>query len=81
MEDLIQNQTLWTIILFLLLFFPVRQFIWIMAVRREERKVGHETDDSRRKALKRRAAVTSALLCFVFSVLYVQVMFKNLYGQ
>ena len=71
---------LWTAVLGLALFLPVRRLIWIMAVRREERKTGEAVGGDRQTALRRRAAVTSALLCFVFSVLYVQVMFSNLYG-
>jgi len=57
------------------LFFPVRQFIWVMSVRRVERLKG-PTDETIRASLKRRASFTAALLCFVFSVTYVSVLFK-----
>ena len=79
--SLLRNQWLWTIVLGLVLFLPVRRFIWVLSVRREERHLGQATDDARRASLKRRATVTAALLCFVFSVLYVQVMFQNAAGQ
>jgi hypothetical protein len=72
-----QYQWLWTLVLGVALFFPVRQLIWAMSVRREERKTGRPTDEDRRRALKRRAAFTAFLVCFVFSVAYVHVMFKN----
>ncbi len=81
MEELIRNQWLWTVVLGVLLFLPARQMIWVMSVRREERKQGRAADDAQRQALRRRASVTSALLCFVFSVLYVQVMFRSIHGQ
>ena len=83
MEDLFtpRYQWLWTAILGLVLFIPVRQLIWVMSVRREERKTGTKPDEARRSALKRRASVTSALLCLVFSMVYVDVMFGNLYGS
>ncbi len=72
-----EYQWLWTVALGAALFFPVRQFIWAMSVRRAERKLGQPTDEDRRRALKRRAAFTSFLLCFVFSIVYVHVMFKT----
>jgi hypothetical protein len=75
-----QYQWLWTLALGAALFFPVRQLIWALAVRREERKLGAPTDSERRAALKRRAAFTAFLLCFVFSVAYVHVMFKNFFA-
>ncbi|TVR83784.1 MAG: hypothetical protein EA405_03745 [Rhodospirillales bacterium] len=77
MEDLFtpRYQWLWTVVLALALFLPVRQLIWTLSVRREQRQLkGELPDPDRRAALKRRAGVTSALLCFVFSVLYVNVM-------
>lgn len=75
-----QYQWLWTIALGVAMFFPVRQLIWVLSVRREEGKTGQPTEEAARTALKRRAGVTAALLCFVFSVLYVQVMFKSIHG-
>ena len=82
MEELFtpRYQWLWTGILGLFLFFPIRQLIWVLSVRREERKTGTPPDEARRSALKFRAAVTSALLCLVVSVLYVDVMFGSLHA-
>lgn len=65
----------WTIALGVALFFPVRQLIWVLYIRRAERD-GKE-DQPRRAGLKRRAGWTSALLCFVFSYFYV----LNLFGR
>ena len=70
-----EYQWLWTIGLGIALFFPLRQMIWVLAVRRAENKDG-ETDAKRRQALKIRAALTSALLCFVFAIVYVDQLFK-----
>lgn len=61
---------LWMLLLAALLFLPVRQLIWVLSVRRAESQDGRE-DEARRQYLKRRASVTAALLCFVFSFLYV----------
>ena len=74
-----QYQWLWTTALAVALFVPVRHLIWIMSVRRAERLHG-STDDAKRGSLKRRAAFTAALLCFIFAVLYMQVMTESLYG-
>ena len=75
-----QYQLLWTILLAVALFYPVRQFIWALSVRREEHRLGLPTDEIRRSALKRRATVTAVLLCFVFAVLYQNVLMNQLYG-
>lgn len=82
MDELLspQYQWLWTVLLGLALFFPVRQLIWTLSVRREERKLGQPTDETRRRALKRRANITSVMLCFVFSVIYMQATFSSLSG-
>lgn len=82
MEELFspRYQWLWTAVLGVALFFPTRRLIWVVSVRREERKTGQTTSEERRQSLKRRAGVTAALLCFVFSIFYVQILFGNLYG-
>lgn len=67
----------WMAALALALFFPVRQMIWVMSVRRAIRKGGEENvDDAEQQRLRRRAGVTAALLCFLFSFFYVQTWFK-----
>ena len=66
---------LWTAVLVVALFFPVRRLIWTMSVRRAERDGAQ--DEERRLRLKRRAGVTAVLLCFVFAYLYTSVMFKD----
>ena len=66
---------LWTAVLGVALFLPVRRFIWVMSVRRAERD-GIQ-DEERRQRLKRRAGVTAALLCFVFAYFYIGVMLRG----
>ena len=65
----------WAALLAIALFFPVRQLIWVMSVRRAERD-GSE-DEARRTSLKRRAGVTAALLCFIVAYLYVQTWYPG----
>ena len=64
---------LWALVLALALFYPMRQLIWVLYVRRAERK--GELADQQRQALKRRAAVTAALLSLVFSYFYTLHLF------
>ncbi len=71
-----EYQWLWTLALALGLFLPVRRMIWVLSVRRFEAKKG-PADEPLRAGLKRRATITSALLCLVFSVVYVSYMFQG----
>ena len=66
---------LWSMALAVVLYLPVRQLIWVLAVRREHRRAGHLPDEKMRKYLKGRAAVTSGLLCLVFAAVYGGVLF------
>jgi hypothetical protein len=66
---------LWALALALALFFPVRQFIWVLYVRRAMRRI--EVDEAERVRLKRRAGVTSGLLCFVFAYIYTSYLFQG----
>ena len=72
-----QYIVLWMLLLAALLFLPVRQLIWVLTVRRAERRLGGPTDEGERLRLKRRAGVTAALLCLVFSALYVMSLFGD----
>ncbi len=66
---------LWSAALAVALFFPIRQLIWVLAVRKEQRRAGQVPDEKMKKYLKGRAAVTSGLLCLVFAAAYGGVMF------
>ncbi len=70
------SREIWALLLTLALFFPVRQLIWALAVRRAEKRDG-PTDEARRQALKRRAAVTAALLSFVFAYFYTATLMSG----
>ena len=69
---------LWGALLAAALFFPVRQLIWVLTVRRSIRKGGEEkANAAEQERLKRRAGFTSALMCFLFSFAYVSVLFTE----
>jgi hypothetical protein len=66
--------SLWAFVLALALFFPVRRLIWVLYVRRAERKEAMP-DEAEQARLRRRAGFTAGLLCLVFSFLYVSSLF------
>ncbi len=67
----LENRWLWSVALAAALFFPVRQLIWVLAVRREQRRTGGQVpDENVRRHLNGRAGFTSALLCLIFAAVY-----------
>ena len=77
MEDMLSPdyRWLWSAALAIALFFPVRHMIWVLSVRKEQRRAGEMPDEKMRQYLKGRAGVTSGLLCLVFAAAYGGVLF------
>ena len=69
------HDPIWIIVLSAALFFPVRQMIWVLYVRKKQKSQKTVSDDEK-KILKKRATFTSVLLCIVFSYLYVNQVFN-----
>ena len=69
------HDPIWTILLSVVLFFPVRQLIWVLYVRKKQ-KTQESVSEEEKISLKKRATLTSVLLCFVFSYLYVSQVFN-----
>jgi len=69
------HDPIWVVLLSTALFFPVRQLIWVLYVRKKQ-KSQQIVSDEEKKTLKRRAAFTSILLCIVFSYVYVTQVFN-----
>ena len=69
------HDPIWVIVLTVALFFPVRQMIWVLYVRKKQKSQKTVSDDERTQ-LKKRATFTSILLCVVFSYLYVMQVFN-----
>ena len=70
------HDPIWVLILSSALFFPVRQLIWVLYVRKKQ-KTQNEVSGEEKKAFKKRANFTSILLCIVFSYLYVIQVFNK----
>ena len=69
------HDPIWVILLSIALFFPVRQLIWVLYVRKKQ-KSQQTVSEEERKVLKKRATFTSILLCIVFSYIYVNQVFN-----
>jgi len=69
------HDPIWVVLLSAALFFPVRQLIWVLYVRKKQ-KSQQTVSEEERKVLKKRATLTSILLCIVFSYLYVTQVFN-----
>ena len=69
------HDPIWVLVLTTALFFPVRQMIWVLYVRKKQ-KTQKDVSDDEKKTLKKRATFTSVLLCIVFSYIYVSQVFN-----
>ena len=69
------HDPIWVILLSIALFFPVRQLIWVLYVRKKQ-KTQQSVSEEEKIILKKRATLTSVLLCIVFSYLYVNQVFN-----
>ena len=68
------HDPIWVVVLTTALFFPVRQMIWVLYVRKKQ-KMQKEVSEDEKRILKKRASFTSILLCIVFSYIYVEQVF------
>ena len=69
------HDPLWILLLSIALFFPVRQMIWVLYVRKKQ-KTQQTVSEEEKKSLKKRATFTSMMLCVVFSYIYVNQVFN-----
>ena len=69
------HDPLWIVLLTTVLFFPVRQFIWVLYVRKKQKSQTTVSEDEK-IVLKKRATFTSILLSIVFSYIYVSQVFN-----
>ena len=69
------HDPIWIMLLSIVLFFPVKQLIWVLYVRKKQ-KSQQTVSDEEKKILKKRATFTSILLSVVFSYLYVSQVFN-----
>ncbi len=58
------------VVLAALLFLPASKFIWVMSVRRLERKTGNPLNDEERAGQLNRARLLALFLVIIFSLLF-----------
>ncbi len=61
---------LWVIALTLALLYPVGQLIWVVSVRRLQRKLQKTLDSEELKGQRRRAYMIAVVVCLAFSLLF-----------
>ena len=59
-----------TLVLALALFFPMRNIIWVLSVRRLERKTEQTLDETERQAQLQRAGFIAVLVAVLFSAMF-----------
>ena len=69
------HDPIWITLLSIALFFPVRQLIWVLYVRKKQ-KTQQSVSEEEKIILKKRATFTSVLICIDFSYLYVNQVFN-----
>lgn len=65
-----QAYILWTLALAAALWWPASRMIWVLSVRRLERKLERKLEAPEIEGQKRRAWILSAVLCLLFSALF-----------
>jgi hypothetical protein len=53
-----------------LLFLPVSKLVWVLSVRRLERRLGRALDDQQRLGQLNRARFVAIVVCIAFSALF-----------
>ena len=69
------HDPMWIILLSLVLFYPIRQLIWVLYVRKKQ-KIQKIVTEEEKKILKKRSNFTSIFLSIVFSYVYVTQVFN-----
>ena len=69
------HDPVWTVLLGIVLFYPIRQLIWVLYVRKKQKKQNLVSEEEK-KVLKKRATFTSIFLSIVFSYIYVTQVFN-----
>jgi len=64
------NFIVWVVLLAALLFWPMSKLIWVMSVRRLQRKLARELDEQEIAGQMNRARVISVFVSLLFSFLY-----------
>ena len=64
------NYWLWVIALTLALLYPVGQLIWVISVRKLQKKLQKKLESEELQGQKRRAYIIAVVVCLAFSLLF-----------
>lgn len=64
------NFTLWVLLLAALLFWPIAKLVFVLSVRRLQRKLSRELDEKEMAGQLNRARIISVFASLLFSYLY-----------
>lgn len=65
-----RGYALWTLALAAALWWPAARLVWVLSVRRLERRLGAALDGAARAGQRRRAWVLAAPICLAFAALF-----------
>ena len=68
------------VVLAVMLFFPVSKIIWVLSVRRAERKLGRPLNEGEIRGQRTRAQFIAVLLVGIFSWFFNLQLQNTLYG-
>ncbi len=68
------------LLLAVLLFFPISKMIWVLSVRRLQRKLGKEPSQPEIKGQLQRARFIAVFVALIFSYLFNSAILGKLYG-
>ena len=70
------------LVLAALLFLPVSHLVWVLSIRRLERKQGQPLSDRERAGQRNRARFIAIIVCVIFSALFnYQILDMAAHGQ
>ena len=63
-----------SLVLAALLYRPVGKLIWVLSVRRLERKLGRSSEEAERERLRGRSRVIAGFVAVVFALLFTRIL-------
>lgn len=63
-----------TLVLAVLLYYPVTKFVWVIRVRRFEKKSGRKCNEDERQVQLRQARFLSILIVLLFAFIYTRTL-------
>lgn len=69
-----------SVVLGVVLYFPIRKFLLAMMINKQQRKLNRELTDVEREPIRRKAYVSAAVVAMTFAFLYNRYIMKAFLG-